>query len=71
MDHIEDDGSIAFVELLTQHQRSLYGYIYTMVRNSSDSDDILQETNLVLWKKRLEYKTGTSFIAWGLPHCLL
>jgi len=65
MDHVEDDGSIAFVELLTQHQRSLYGYIYTMVRNSSDSDDILQETNLVLWKKRLEYKTGTSFIAWG------
>ena len=65
MDHLEDDKGIEFVELLTQHQRSLYGYIYTMVRNSSDSDDILQETNVVLWNKRLEYKTGTSFTAWA------
>jgi RNA polymerase sigma-70 factor, ECF subfamily len=65
MDHIEDDGSIAFIELLTQHQRSMYGYIYTMVRNSSDSDDLLQETNVVLWNKRSEYKTGTNFTAWA------
>jgi RNA polymerase sigma-70 factor (ECF subfamily) len=65
MAHLHEDESISFVELLTQHQRALYGYIYTMVRNSSDADDILQETNLVLWTKRREYKTGTSFIAWG------
>jgi RNA polymerase sigma-70 factor, ECF subfamily len=65
MDRPEDDTSMAFVELLTQHQRTLYGYIYTLVRNSSDSDDLLQETNLVLWSKRHEYKTGTSFVAWG------
>jgi RNA polymerase sigma-70 factor, ECF subfamily len=65
MDHIEEDKGIEFVELLTQHQRSLYGYIYTMVRNSSDSDDLLQETNVVLWNKRLEYKKGTNFTAWA------
>jgi RNA polymerase sigma-70 factor, ECF subfamily len=65
MENIEDDKGIEFVELLTQHQRSLYGYIYTMVRNSSDSDDLLQETNVVLWNKRQEYKMGTSFTAWA------
>jgi RNA polymerase sigma-70 factor (ECF subfamily) len=65
MVHTEDDRGSEFVELLTQHQRSLYGYIYTMIRNSSDSDDILQETNLVLWNKRNEYKLGTNFTAWA------
>ena len=58
-------GSAVFVELLTQHQRKLYGYIYTLVPNATDSDDLLQETNLVLWKKRSEYKLGTNFMAWA------
>jgi RNA polymerase sigma-70 factor (ECF subfamily) len=61
----EDDQGAAFVEMLTQHQRSLYGYIFSLVRNSSDSDDLLQETNLVLWNKRLEFKLGTNFMAWA------
>jgi len=54
-----------FVELLTQHQRKLYGYIYTLVPNAADSDDLLQETNLVLWKKNLEFQLGTLFTAWA------
>jgi RNA polymerase sigma-70 factor (ECF subfamily) len=60
-----DDRSAVFVELLTQHQRKLYGYIYTLVHNSADSDDLLQQTNLVLWRKHLEYKIGTNFMAWA------
>ena len=62
---IEDDRIAVFVELLTQHQRKLYGYIYTLVPNAADSDDLLQETNLVLWKKNLEYQLGTNFTAWA------
>jgi len=60
-----DDRNAAFVELLTQHQRKLYSYIYTLVPNVTDSDDLLQETNLVLWNKRQEYKLGTNFNAWA------
>jgi RNA polymerase sigma-70 factor, ECF subfamily len=65
VDCFEDDKSAVFVELLTQHQRKLYGYIYTLVHNSADSDDLLQQTNLVLWKKHLEYQYGTNFMAWA------
>jgi RNA polymerase sigma-70 factor (ECF subfamily) len=65
MDLIEDDPSAAFVELLTQHQRILYGYIFNLVLNAADSEDILQDTNLTLWKKRGEYQLGTSFMAWA------
>jgi RNA polymerase sigma-70 factor (ECF subfamily) len=65
VDWNEDAHSAVFVELLTQHQRKLYGYIYTLVHNSTDSDDLLQQTNLVLWKKHLEYELGTNFMAWA------
>ena len=58
-------GVSRLLNCLPSISAALYGYIYTLVRNSSDSDDLLQETNLILWKKRLEYKSGTSFIAWG------
>jgi RNA polymerase sigma-70 factor, ECF subfamily len=65
VDYIEDDRNALFVELLTQHQRKLYGYIYTLIHNAADSDDLLQQTNLVLWKKHEEYKLGTNFMAWA------
>jgi len=61
----EDDRRAVFVELLTQHQRKLYSYIYSLVPNAADSDDLLQETNLVLWKKANGYKLGTNFMAWA------
>lgn len=61
----EDERKAIFVELITQHQRKLYSFIYSLVPNMADSDDLLQETNLVLWKKAKEYKLGTNFIAWA------
>jgi RNA polymerase sigma-70 factor, ECF subfamily len=60
-----DQQTAVFVELLTTHQRKLYGYIYTLVHNASDSDDLLQQTNLVLWQKHQEYEVGTNFMAWS------
>lgn len=65
MDSSEGDLNAVFVELLTQHQRKLFSYIYTLVPNVTDSDDLLQETNLVLWNKRQEYTLGTNFSAWA------
>jgi RNA polymerase sigma-70 factor, ECF subfamily len=61
----EGDQSAAFVEIITQHQRMLYGYIYTLVRNSADAEDLLQETNLVLWNKRSECESVKNFSAWA------
>ena len=61
----EGDQGSAFVELITQNQRMLYGYIYTLVRNSADADDLLQETNMVLWNKRLECESVNNFPAWA------
>jgi RNA polymerase sigma-70 factor, ECF subfamily len=61
----EGDVSCAFVELLIQHQRMLYGYIFNLIPNAADSEDLLQDTNLTLWKKRREFQPESSFMAWA------
>jgi RNA polymerase sigma-70 factor, ECF subfamily len=67
------DHNEVFVELLTLHQRSLYGFIYTFVPNPADAEDLLQQTNLVLWEKSGDFDPHKSFSAWacGIAHFLV
>lgn len=57
--------SAAFVREFTRCQRRLYTFIVSLVRSPSDADDVLQDTNLVLWQKSQEYRPGTNFDAWA------
>lgn len=54
-----------FVGELTSRQRQLYAFILSLVRNPADADDILQETNLVMWRKWAEFEPGTRFDSWA------
>jgi RNA polymerase sigma-70 factor, ECF subfamily len=54
-----------FSELLTCHQSELYGYIYAVVRNWQDADDLYQSVCLVLWRKFESFRPGSSFLAWA------
>lgn len=54
-----------FAEQITKSQQRLYRYIYSLIGNSASSWDILQETNLVLWRKQADFTPGTSFEAWS------
>ena len=54
-----------FLALLTASQSSLYAYIVSLLPNRQQADDILQETNIVLWRKADEFQEGTSFVAWA------
>ena len=65
MGHQGSDRNEVFVELLTLHQRRLYGFIYTLVPNPADAEDLLQQTNLVLWQKFSEFDLNSSFPAWA------
>jgi RNA polymerase sigma-70 factor, ECF subfamily len=51
--------------LMTQHQRRIYGYIYTLLPNRHAAEDILQEASLVICEKFHEFKPGTDFVAWS------
>ncbi len=61
----ESEALGAYVGLLTEHQWALRGYILSLMPGSSDVDDVLQETNIVLWEKRARFKPGTNFMAWA------
>ncbi|MCA9007414.1 MAG: sigma-70 family RNA polymerase sigma factor [Planctomycetaceae bacterium] len=53
------------VRLIAQAQRRIYAYIFALVHHPADADDILQETNVVLWRKRNSYEPGTNYFAWA------
>jgi RNA polymerase sigma-70 factor (ECF subfamily) len=43
----------------------LYGYIFAVVRNWEDADDLYQAVCLILWRKFESFQPGTSFFAWA------
>ncbi len=59
------EASAEYVGLVMRSQRRLYAFIYALVRQPTDAEDVLQETNLVLWKKAAEFAPGTDFTAWA------
>lgn len=54
-----------FVRLLGQNQRRLFLYVLGMVPNWNDAEEIIQETNLVLWREFGQFQSGTNFTAWA------
>ncbi len=51
--------------LMTQHQRRIFSYIYALVPDRHDAEDILQETSLVICEKFERFEAGTDFVAWA------
>jgi RNA polymerase sigma-70 factor, ECF subfamily len=54
-----------FVELYLRHQREIYSFIVQLVRDYDDSEDLLQKTGVILWRKFDQFEPGTSFLAWA------
>ncbi len=54
-----------FEDDLRRHQTQIFGFIYSLVRNFDDADDLFQQTSLVLWKKFDHYDATRSFVAWA------
>jgi RNA polymerase sigma-70 factor, ECF subfamily len=54
-----------FVELMTQYQGRLYGYILTLSGDPDAANDVLQEANIVLWKQWKQFEPGSNFKAWA------
>lgn len=59
------DSSTEFVTLLARHDRALTLYVYSLVPQTADADDILQQTKLILWKHFADFQIGTNFMAWA------
>ena len=63
--HNETERRKELVALMTQHQRRIFSYIYTLVPNRYDAEDLLQETSVVICEKFDEFESQTNFVAWA------
>jgi RNA polymerase sigma-70 factor (ECF subfamily) len=54
-----------FMGLYTQYQRRLYLYLLSLMHNVTDAEDLLQQTNYILWAKFDEFEPGSNFGAWA------
>ncbi|MCR4411952.1 MAG: sigma-70 family RNA polymerase sigma factor [Thermoguttaceae bacterium] len=54
-----------FAKLLATCQRRVFLYVLGLLHNATDAEEVLQETNLVLWRKFDQYQPGTSFDRWA------
>ena len=54
-----------FIQELTAAQPLIYAYVYSLLPNRAAAQDVLQETNITLWKKMKDFRPGSSFPAWA------
>ena len=51
--------------LLAQHQGAIRGYILSLTADPHVTNDVLQESNLVICKKGNDFELGSNFIGWA------
>ena len=65
-DHSPSDQ---FVRDLTGAQTRLLAFVLTLLPEIQGAQDVLQNANVVLWRKAAEFRPGTSFMAWACEVC--
>lgn len=70
MDSIEiqnptPDKTEQFVQSLTENQNRIFAYVYSLLGDHARTSDVVQETNLTLWRKIGDYDPGKPFLPWA------
>ncbi len=61
-----DMWSERFLNLLMLNNKKIYTFIFTMVHNHFDADDIMQDTVTFMYRNFDKYQEGSNFAAWGI-----
>ncbi|WP_437222877.1 sigma-70 family RNA polymerase sigma factor [Planctomicrobium sp. SH661] len=54
-----------FLTLFSRDRERLSAYIYSLLPNQADAEDVFQRCSLLLWRKFPEYERDRSFLAWA------
>jgi RNA polymerase sigma-70 factor, ECF subfamily len=54
-----------FVRLLKQHDHRISAFIFALVPDWADAEDLIQETSVRVWEQYDAYRPGTDFGAWA------
>lgn len=60
----QDLEVLRVTRLLARCQRRVFVFAMSLLHDPNDAEDVLQETNLVAWKKYKDYEVGTDFASW-------
>lgn len=55
-----------FVAAYASCQKQLFAFLLALLGSPDQAEEVLQETNLVIWRKADQFEPGTSFIAWSI-----
>ncbi|WP_193214221.1 sigma-70 family RNA polymerase sigma factor [Luteolibacter marinus] len=58
------------VGLIARHQPEIHRYVLSLLPDRMLADDVVQETNLVLWRKAGDYDPAQPFLPWALTVAL-
>ncbi len=61
----DPNQSEEFIRELTSVQRRLHAFILSLMPDPAAAEDILQDTNVLIWRKSDTYTPGTNFTAWA------
>src|SRR6185503_11588492 len=54
-----------FIRELTTVQPTLWAYVFSLLPDHAGAQDVLQQTNMTLWRKADDFQPGSSFFAWA------
>jgi RNA polymerase sigma-70 factor (ECF subfamily) len=54
------------VQLIADHQNIIRNFIISLLPGAPGIDDVFQNTNAVIWRKRESFAMGSNFKAWSL-----
>jgi RNA polymerase sigma-70 factor, ECF subfamily len=60
-----EDNDEMIVRLIGDCQSRLFGYLRGMLCSRELAEEALQETNIVLWRKRSQYDPRLNFVTWA------
>jgi len=54
-----------FEDLISDFQPRLFAFVYSLTKDQAQAQDVMQNTNVILWKKREKFEIGSNFKAWA------
>jgi len=54
-----------FVRLWSAHRSQLYSFVFSLIPNHAEAEDVFQRVSIVLWNKFSQFQLGTDFWRWS------
>ena len=65
MSSLELSDQERFVSLFVRHQAAIHSFIMTMLPSLEESEEVLQEASMTMWKRFDQFKPDTNFRNWA------